>query len=629
MKARDYQEWGVSALWEYFKAHTGNPVIAMPTGTGKSHIIADAVKQALNWYITTRVLMLTHSKELIDQNYKKLLAVWPNAPAGIFSAGLGVKQTQFPITYAGILSVSGNEHLFGHIDIVFIDECDLVSDEEKTVYRKVLAALKVANPKIKFVGLTATPWRHGVGMITDGDNPLFTHIAVDMIKPEVFNWFFDQGYLCRLVAKPTATQFDISEVKVRGDDFIAGQLERAVNKDDITEAAIREAREVAVGRRKWLVFCAGVQHAISTTDIINMLGIEARVVHSKQKASTKKQQGERDENIEWFRNYKGEGPIALVNNDILTVGFDDPDIDLIIILRPTMSSRLWVQMLGRGTRPVFAEGFDLSTAEGRLLAILHSHKPNCMVLDYAKNVPRLGPINDPVIPRKKGKGGPQPAPVKLCTNPLKETGNPCNTYNHASRRTCEVCGAEFPETIKIGFEAGEHAVTKATEFPIVEAFTVEHVTYTVHKRLGPQPMLKVRYHCGIRAFDEYVCIQHPAGNYARKKAMDWWRETYTGEGSVPETVDAALDLARGLRAPTHIDVHLNTKYPTVLRKCYDGSKFGTQEPQVKTPVVDITDERVHTVVTQEAEPDYQAQWNQRTALATEEHDPYGTDDIPF
>src|SRR4029079_8138707 len=102
---------------------------------------------------------------------------------------------------------------------------------------------------------------------------------------------------------------------------------------------------------------------------------------------------------------------ALVNNNILTTGYDDPTIDLIMVLRPTMSVVLWVQMLGRGTRPVFPPGYDSETLEQRMAAIMASGKFDCLVLDYAGNTRRLGPINDPVIPAPPKSKGTRDAPV--------------------------------------------------------------------------------------------------------------------------------------------------------------------------------------------------------------------------
>ncbi|WP_423237389.1 DEAD/DEAH box helicase, partial [Enterobacter cloacae] len=113
-----------------------------------------------------------------------------------------------------------------------------------------------------------------------------------------------------------------------------------------------------------------------------------------------------------INDFKSGRITAVVNNNVLTTGFDHPGLDLIVVLRPSESSRLWVQILGRGTRPDYADGFDLSTTAGRLQAIAASHKQNCLVLDYSGNTRRLGPINDPVMPKRPGQKGKSTAPVK-------------------------------------------------------------------------------------------------------------------------------------------------------------------------------------------------------------------------
>ena len=146
---------------------------------------------------------------------------------------------------------------------------------------------------------------------------------------------------------------------------------------------------------------------------------------------------DRDSAILGFKSGKYQ---AIVNYGVLTTGFDFPEIDMIAVLRPTKSSGLWVQMLGRGTRPVYGDNFDLTLRDGRLEAIRNGDAPNCLVLDFARNTERLGPINDPVMPNPKGKGKGGEAPVKLCPH--------CNSYNHASATICSFCGGEMPRTLK-------------------------------------------------------------------------------------------------------------------------------------------------------------------------------------
>lgn len=579
---RDYQDWAVQEVWRYFaeREHPGNPVIAMPVGTGKSHVITGLALAMLRAFPTTRIMVLTHVKELIAQNFDKFIKAWPNAPVGIYSAGLNKKEHHFPITFAGIASVAKKASLFGHIDVVFVDECDLISPSEKTMYKKFFNDLRKKNPNLKIVGLTATPWRAGMGLIT-GEDGLFDDIAVDMTGVDAFNWFVDEGYLIPLVPKPTKLELDVSGVHMRGGEFIAAELQTAVDKIHITRKALNEACEVGANRHKWLVFASGVEHAQHVAEELCQLGIPSAAVYSGMGDS------ERDQVIKDFKAGKLR---AVVNNNILTTGFDEPGIDFILMLRPTGSSRLWVQMLGRGTRPLYADGFDLSTKAGRLAAIAASYKLNTLVMDFAANIRKLGPINDPVIPKPKGKGPPGVAPVKLCDH--------CNTYNHATVKFCggkpvehpefdrnRGCGMEFIFQTKLKIEASTEALVKGKiDLPIVQSFKVDHMTYNLHVKAGSFPMMRVTYYCGLKNFTEYVCLEHPPGNYARKRAREWW--ALRSSVACPEKTDEALDNVGSLAIPTHIEVWVNQKYPTIQNVCFDGSDFGRNQPAdaMHTPI---------------------------------------------
>jgi DNA repair protein RadD len=223
---------------------------------------------------------------------------------------------------------------------------------------------------------------------------MFDHIVFDGSSVEYFNWFISEGYLMPLIPKRTKMQLDVSGVGKRGGEYISSELQAAVNKAEANQLALNEALAVAGDRKKWLVFCAGVEHAEDFAELLNQNGVKACAVHSKMGGK------ERDQAIADFKSGK---IMALTNNNVLTTGFDCPDIDLIIMLRPTGSPVLWVQMLGRGTRPVYAPGFDLSDREQRLAAIAASDKQNCLVLDFSGNSRRLGPINDPAVPRRPGQ----------------------------------------------------------------------------------------------------------------------------------------------------------------------------------------------------------------------------------
>jgi len=561
MKLRNYQEYAVDQLFKFFMENQeGNPVIAMPTGTGKSLVIAEVVRRIYEQWPTQRLMMLTHVKELIEQNADKVTSLAPNVPLGVFSAGLKKKVANYPVTFGGIQSCVNAWHLFGHIDLIMIDECHLVSPNANTSYRKFIDKLTEVNPNLRVIGLTATPFRLGLGMITDGG--IFTDLCVDMTDMDSFNWFVDEGYLSPLVPMRTDTHLSVEGVAKRGGEFVAGQLQKAVNKAEITEAALREAIEACADRKRCLVFATGVEHAEDITDMLQAFGETAACVHSKQK-------GDRGKTLAAHQNGEFKW---LVNNGVLTTGYDDPHIDAIIILRPTNSPGLWVQILGRGTRPLYAEWFDPrvhTTRDDRLRAIFDGMKHDCLVLDFARNCERLGPINDPQIPRKAGKGGGEP-PIKICQddNTLGKSG--CGAYNHPSARVCCACHDEFIFKPKIKVNAGttELIKKKKKEKPLVEEFAIDKIVYALHHKAGGQDSLKVTYHCGHKRFNEWVPAWHE-GNI-RHKGKAWWKDR-TSE-PLPDTAEAAVEIASGIRQPTHLRVQTNSQYPQVMGHVFNWEK---------------------------------------------------------
>ena len=207
---REYQQRAIDQLYDWFEAaSSGNPCIVLPTGAGKSHIVAALCKDAVQRWPETRILMLTHQKELIEQNAEKMRQHWPNAPMGIYSASIGRRCLSEPITFAGIQSVRNKSSAIGHIDLCIIDECHLVSHKDEGGYRTLLSQLKAINPALRVIGLTATPYRLGHGLITDKP-ALFD----DLIEPVTIEELVYKGYLSVLRSK--VTDFKIStEVPAR------------------------------------------------------------------------------------------------------------------------------------------------------------------------------------------------------------------------------------------------------------------------------------------------------------------------------------------------------------------------------------------------------------------------------
>ena len=552
---RWYQSECVASIYDYFSRYTGNPIAALPTGTGKSIVIAAFLKRMFREWPASRVIMATHVKELIAQNFAELLELWPTAPAGIFSAGLNRKEVR-PIVFAGIKSVVGKGSLFGHIDIVLIDECHLVSPQDDTDYETFIAELRAINPKVKVVGLTATPYRLGQGLLTEPTErdgkvkpALFTDICYDITGLESFNRLIAEGYLCNLIPKQTGTKIDVSGVKIIGGDFAQGQLQAAVDKDEITYACIQETIQLAHDRKHWLVFTTGVRHCEHVASMLDSCGVNAVAVHSKTPGAV------RDKAV---CDFKAGRVQALVNPVLFTTGFNFKAIDCIVDLAPTSSASRHVQKYGRGTR-------------------VEIGKTDCLVLDFAGNTRRNGPINDPVIPkrrRKKGEGLEEErgAPVRLCVH--------CATWNHARAQICIKCGEEFPPPeVNLEAEASTDALIVGSA-PLVEIFKVDSVNYrrhTPHHLSGKPESLKVEYFAGLRCFSEWICLEHEG--YAAKKARDWWRNAADDlDTEPPDTISAALACLEVLQRPSHIRVWVNCKQPKIMAYDYSGTAFGTLVP---------------------------------------------------
>ncbi len=408
---------------------------------------------------------------------------------------------------------------------MLVDEAHLISHLEDTNYQEVIKQLRVINPAMKVIGFTATPYRMGQGLITDG--PIFSDCCYDLTSFKEFNKLIDDGYLSPLIPKPMDTELDTSAVRTTAGEYNQGDLQKAVDVDETTIAACKEIIEEGFDRKSQLIFASGIEHAEHIADMLTSLGLETSAVHSKMPAELA------TERINAFRAGRLR---AIANYGKLTTGFDHPPIDLIAVLRPTLSTALWVQMLGRGTR-----------------RSPDTLKENCLVLDFARNTERLGPINDPVIPRKRKKGDiPGVAPVRICPQ--------CGVYNHARSTVCAACGFEFPKIDKLFAQAGTLDLIKREEAVIVYC-DVQRVIYNRIHPHGKPAMIKVNYFCGLRMFSEILCFDHQG--FPLKKSQDWWRKR-TGVFVAPPSTDEALKYASQLPVPKRIKVWVNKKYPEVL-----------------------------------------------------------------
>jgi len=516
LNLRPYQEAAIAAIYDYFARKAGHPLVVIPTAGGKSIVLAAFVQSVLQQWPDQRILIVTHVRELIAQNHAEMLGLWPDAPAGIYSAGLGKREIGARILFAGIQSIHRRAYDVQQCDLVLIDEAHLIPRASDTMYRRFLDTLSRINPHLKVIGFTATPYRLDSGMLHHGDGRLFTDIAYEVSIRDLIA----AGYLCPLVSKATEAKLDVSGVGSRGGEFIASQLQAAVDRGPITHAAIDEIIAHGMDRRSWLAFCSGVEHARHVAAALGERGISCATIFGDTPAA------ERDRIIASFKR----GQIrALASMGVLTTGFNAPAVDLIAMLRPTKSPGLYVQMAGRGTR-------------------LAPGKENCLVLDFAGNVARHGPI-DAVRPQAPGEGEGAP-PTKICPN--------CDSILPAAARVCPDCGHAFPPPeLKVAATATTLAIL-STQRP--QWIPVTNVRLSRHEKPGKPPSLRVDYQCGLNWHSEWVCFEHTG--YARDKAAAWWRAR--SAAPVPRSVAAALAATNLLRKPSAIAVRPSGRFSEIV-----------------------------------------------------------------
>lgn len=505
--------------------------------TGKAYTLCDIIKQCDSYYPGTRVLQLTHTQELIRQNYSSMLKYWPSAPCGVNSAGLGSRDYRSQIIFGGVQSLYNKANQIGEVHIAIVDEAQLIPRNKSTMYGQLINDLKAMNPNMKLAGLTATPFRTQCGMLHEGEDALFSEIVYDYGIGKAIA----DGYLVSPRTKNTDLKLDVTGVAKRGGEFVAGQLEQAVDIDETTRAVVSETIAYAKqnGLKKWLVFGAGEQHCTHIVEELRRQGVSAETVTGKTP------KGKRDATFNAFK----KGIItAIVNINIAAVGFDDPEVDLIVSVRPTGAAGLWVQIVGRGSRLIDWRIGQLPTAPERLAAIASSDKPVFHVLDFAGNTERHGPI-DMIMAhdtRTKGDGG--DAPTKTCPE--------CAEIVYAGTKICPCCEYEFPDSgPEIASTASTEVLLSSQREPVWK--NVTHVEYSRHKSRANRFSVKVTYWSGIgQYYHEWLSPKSP-------KANNWWFQRLPGT-PIPQTIEEFIERANDLPKPERIKIFKNGKYWEIL-----------------------------------------------------------------
>ncbi|MDA9858738.1 DEAD/DEAH box helicase family protein [Rubripirellula sp.] len=538
MKLREYQQAAVDAVYDHLRNRDDNPVAVLPTGAGKSLVLAKIASDAVNQW-NGRVLILAHVKELLEQNADKVRRLCPDLQVGLYSASLKKRDTKTSVLVAGIQSVYRKACDLDPFDLIVVDEAHLISKKGDGMYRQLLADCKVINPRVRVIGLTATPFRLDSGMICSPDHFL-NHVCYEIGIKELIQ----DGYLCPLVSKAGVNRADFSSVHMRAGEFVSEEVERLAGDDALVSAACAEMVELTADRRAVLIFATSVAHGRRVVETLrHNHDVECGFVTGETPA------GERDELLARFRN---DAPTSLLeteplrflcNVNVLTTGFDAPRVDCVVMLRPTMSPGLLYQCVGRGFR-------------------LHPDKTNCLVLDFGGNIERHGPI-DQIKPKEKDKRPDQASPAKECEK--------CHALVECGYANCPECGHTFPPPDREAHDAQASEAGVLSGEVTDKDYDVQDVIYRIHRKRDADEdaprCLRVDYMIGLDNWQsEFICIEHTG--YARRKAEAWWRDRCFDP--CPTNAEEALDLAQSglIATPTSVTVRsiAGQRYDSIIKQ---------------------------------------------------------------
>lgn len=570
---RPYQQQAVEAVYEHLRTRDDNPCVVLPTGTGKGIIIAQIASDAVQKW-SGRVLILAHVKELLEQNADKIRALCPELDVGVYSAGLNSRDTDHAVIVAGIQSVYNKACELGPFNIIAVDEAHLInSDAEDSMYKSFLDDMKIINPHVRLIGLTATPFRMKGGLICKPEN-LLNHVCYEAGLKEMIA----QGYLSPLVSRAGRSEACFDGLHVRGGEFISSEVEDLMDNSQLVDAACREIVGLTQDRNSVLIFTSSVEHCNHVAEKIASYSKQECAVVTGATPS-----GVRAETIARFKGeevpadfFSSKGPLKyLANVNVLTTGFDATNTDCIVLLRPTNSPGLLVQMIGRGTR-------------------LHPGKENCLILDYGGNIMRHGPV-DMIKVKEPGNSGGE-APAKKCPE--------CLALIYASYMKCPECGYEFPASEKSNLNAHAEAGGVLSGQVSYFDYDVHGVEYSVHHKRGapddaPKTM-RIEYCTGFNRYEsEWVCPEH--AGYARRKFEGWWKRR--SKVPPPDSAEEAVRLAGdGALA----------KASKIIIKSIAGEKF-----------VNIADYELGPM------PDYTPEPGWSDSDSYDNYDDFDEDEIPF
>lgn len=548
MQLRDYQIRTLDETWEALQYKT-NVLVTAPCSAGKTILFSKIIQRLLRENDDFRCLILVDREILVTQSRDKLRAVAPELALniGIVCASVtSEKQVGCRVTIASRQSLINQLDSFSPVQLTIIDEAHLmamphVDDYTPDQYAKIIGRLQEYNHNMRLLGFTASPYRLGRngGYIYGNLNratavPYFDKVDSEITTRELLVG----GYIAPLIGMAaTSGGFleDIKSVDMIGGEYNIGQISTIMCRSIHVKSCVEAWQKYAVDRKKTLVFCTTIEHTESVARAFNEAGVGSMAIHSKLPQVV---EADRMDALE-----KGRSKV-FTSVAKLTTGMDVIDIDCIIMARPTKSTALYQQCIGRGQR--LAEG-----------------KTDCLVIDLVGCTQEFGTDMDNLkvaIPRDSEGGE---APQKICPG-VSEESIVCGKAVHASLKYCPGCGYEFETDEAVEAALGKFKKVEFNKLPDPVWYNVDHASYQIHEsRNSGKSLIKVSYDCGLYSkFSEFVCLPDFYTGYAVDRAKEWWAKR-TDE-IFPDSVEEFIFLSNNLLQPAKIEVVKDGKYDRVI-----------------------------------------------------------------
>lgn len=521
---RDYQQYAIDACVNFIKYRAGvNGFGVSPGGSGKSVMIGKLAEEAIR--LGKRVVILARSEKLLRQNREKI----NHDSVGIYCASIGERDYDKDITIASIQSIANLKETLTQ-QLIIVDECHEIhpDSESETQYWNFIRAC--GNPQV--IGFTATDFRTGSGKISWGEE-----IFRVPLKPLI-----EQGYLCPPTNKVPVTP-DLANVDVRLGDYVESQLEDVFLSPDLLRASIKALLEYGADRNYGLVFCQSRKHAA----VVNQALIENGQQSFYVDGDTPKDK--LDEIIQ-------SKPKFICNNNLMTTGYDLPWIDMVAVLRSTLSKGLFEQMLYRGTR-------------------LYEGKKDFLVLDMGGNLLEHGALGSPYTAKSTRER--QKPQGRICPQ--------CETYTPSVRdKQCPDCGYEFPppQAHEIDHNTKPDVYSNVVHDDKPYDMPVDVVrVYTKKSKKTQADMVIVEYVNQYGTTREYLQPHH-ANEWV---ASQYWNLLSEAEGYKVAPMQLPIDqlvifmeAALQKNTPVSITLKPDPKFPKVLRRVYKAKPLEDEIP---------------------------------------------------